>query len=371
LIAVIAAARNAMASAKKQFDEVQEAMERLRQSAKQLQTEVAGAMAAAGQPVAATGKARAIAQRLEAGGLAREKAVSAAPYFVNEKGEQIVSDEEAALITAGIQAGQIKPMEGATPEKRQRALEKARRELDRNRQEVENARQQYQVEHERLYRDAALGGISEIQQIIEKETGLTGDAARARAETIQRQIKEGFEGGTYTVVPGFEGMPESNILAGGFGVGKTISGMVPESWRGYIPGAYIPAEQEDVLLRGIRSRAAPPATATPPAQPPAPQPAAQPATTGHDEEWQKNYELERWLGKSEEESVRGADRTQYVRQEIAKWEARDRERASRPAATQPAPVQQTIVHETVQHFHGPTYVGRPGDRFETRERVPQ
>ena len=210
-----------------------------------------------------------------------------------------------ADVKAGVQAGIIKPMEGDTPEKRQRALERARRELDRHREAVGNAQKQYQVENERLYQDAALGGITEIQQIVEKETGLPAEAARARAETIQRQIKEGLKGGTYTVVPGIEGAPEGigMALPNEARALRAMSELLPESWLPYVPGAYTPPEQEDVPLGGIRRRAG--AEGVPVATTPAQAPTA-------------------------------------------------------PSATRPAPVQQTIVRETVQHFHGPVYTGGSG-----------
>ena len=281
LIAVLGVAKSAMEAAKKQFDETVAAMERLRQTGVQLQSEVAGSMAAAGQPVEATNKARAMARELEAAGLSRAAAVKTVPFLVDEKGQAKVSGEEAQQITAGVQAGILKPMEGDTPEKRQRALERARRELDRHREAVGNAQKQYQVENERLYQDAALGGITEIQQIVEKETGLPAEAARARAETIQRQIKEGLKGGTYTVVPGIEGAPEGigMALPNEARALRAMSELLPESWLPYVPGAYTPPEQEDVLLGGIRRRAGAEGVpvATTPAQAPTAPSATQPA----------------------------------------------------------------------------------------------
>jgi hypothetical protein len=330
IVVAFNAVSNSVEEAKRHLDEVATAMERVRQAGKEVESQVAKSMAAAGQPPAATPVATGIAKRLEAAGIERATAAKAVPFFVTETGEKLGTPEEQELIAAGIQAGILKPMEGTTPQQRNRAFKKARREVDRHRQAVENARAQTNAaETERLYQDAARGGLTEIQKIVEQETGLAGDEAAALAKRISRQAKEGPK--RLPRVPGGKHMVSESDVA---------------EWladRGILER--VPVEPEEPLLRIIRQRAGVP-------QPPFPTPATQlpPPPPFWERRLQETRDFDKWVQSLLSHSPKSS--------------------ATQPA-TQPAPVSQTIVHETVQNFHGPTYVGRPGDRFTTHERFPQ
>lgn len=269
IVVAFNAVSNSIEEAKRHLDGVAAAIERVRQAGKEVENQVAKSMAAAGQPPAATPVATGIAKRLEEAGIERATAAKAVPFFVTETGEKLGTPEEQELIAAGIQAGILKPMEGTTPQQRNRAFEKARREVDRHRQAVENARAQTNAAvTERFYRDAARGGITELEQLVQKETGLTGDEAAALAKRISRQAKEGPK--RLPRVPGGKHMVSESDVA---------------EWladRGILER--VPVEEEEPLLRIIRQRAGmaqspfpTPATQLPPPPPAAQRPATQPA----------------------------------------------------------------------------------------------
>jgi hypothetical protein len=302
----------------------------------------------------------------------------------------LATPEEEEQIAAGIQAGIVKPMEGATPEARKRSLERARQAVQRHSEAVKNAMAQYS--RVTFYRDAAAGGLTEIQQIVEQETGLAGDEAAELAKRISRQAKEGVK--RLPRVPGGEHMVSDSDVA---------------EWlakKGVLER--VPAESEEPLLRIIRARAGMP-------QSPLPAPTTQQGSTLIDEITEtirKSGEAaaeispsELWHGSYEEkskafdkavigdypekakafgrrlkeafspEAMRRAGRQWEVEMETPLWGQPPSPLPSPSPTTQPSqPTLRPVVNNNSEinyHFHGPTYVGSPGDRFATHERVPQ
>ncbi len=236
----------AVDEATRKLNDFAAAQERVRQGARQLEKEVAGSAAKAGLSVEALGGARSLAGRIESKGIERGAAVGAAPFLVDDQGNQIVSDEEAMLLTAGIQAGKIDPMEGDTPAKRARALERARKQFSRNEPAVRAAAAQYAAEESRVRAAAAAGGVTEIGQLLEREEGLTGEAAQERAQVISRQIKEGGPKREF-----FMGVNPITMKAWGFDK-ETIPGPFLDMFG----APEIQTEESDPLIPNIRRRAA-------------------------------------------------------------------------------------------------------------------
>ncbi len=244
-IAVAAAAVEAA------FDKIQEAIgraeeaakryaatqQRIRAEAQEKQSTAAEGAASAGLPPAAAGKVRAITDRLAAKGVDRAAAEAAAPYFVDDTGRQLVSDEEMAKITAAQQFGFIEPMTGAG-RKRPAALAKAQRQMRRGETEslAQNAVRNLQADVEARL-DALVQGQDEkaIRDFVERETGLSGKDLDARVDKVIRQMREGPRGWAR---PG-EVRPPS-----------PFKWDLPDMWRAI--KETLP-EEEDPLVHSIRS----------------------------------------------------------------------------------------------------------------------
>ncbi|MBN2128273.1 MAG: hypothetical protein JW741_02215 [Sedimentisphaerales bacterium] len=183
------AIRSAEAAAQR-FADVQQ---RIRTEAAQKQSEAVKGAAAAGLPPSATGKVRELTSHLAMRGITPEAARAAAPYFVDESGRQVVADDEALAIAAAQQFGFIDEMKGAG-RKRPIALQRARRQMRRGDTAhlAQNALDNVAAELLTRAQDMATGmGAPEIEALVQRETGLEGEALRKRTDDVINKLKAG------------------------------------------------------------------------------------------------------------------------------------------------------------------------------------